>query len=234
LESRVRTVYGMLSADMSDYEKQQLVQFQTNAFHARTQNRFRAVEGRIDQMGINLENQNQVCASHGNTVEGSITESRRGQCDFQPYRVEYNQVLGRQRMSINTQVDFHQYLVDTGRLVVGPKTGPACAQEILRRYHNAVLPEEYGLTGAYGLSKPFCVNTVAQATVSAGQCQFQVGVEDFMRVQTTLSIAFGGDVSENELQRRCDELAACFQHSTLSCANSGFCPAPGTVSRSTR
>jgi hypothetical protein len=234
LESRVRTSFGLLHADMNDYEKRQLVQHQVNAFHQSTQNRFRAVGGRIDQMGITFENQEAICASHGNSVQGSIVHSRRGQCEFQPYRVQWNQVLGRTRMSINTEVSFHQYLMDTGRLVVGPKTGPACAREILEKYHNAVLPEEYGLTNAYGISKPFCVNTVGTASISGGQCVFQVGVEDFMRVPSTLRIAFGGELSDNDLQRRCDELAACFGHTSLNCSNSGFCPAPGTVSRSTR
>lgn len=125
----------------------------------------------------------------------------------------------------------------SGRLPRGPKPGPACVKQILTNYGTSVVPESYDLSPDFirGIKQSFCVESVGSITRTGSgtnrECTFVARVRDFMQAQTELTLNFGTETLSSETEDRCDEMARCFAHASLSCAQANFCRAPGLIER---
>lgn len=225
-------VFTSVTCETTARPWQQEIARQATEFHRATGERLRVVPGSAAQMGITLADPVQTCQrTYARGSQGSLRTPQVGECDFQPWEPRWGSPAPLMDESMI------MYLILTGRYREGERSGPACVQEILRKYASAVVRPEYQLGELINHMKlPFCVEgvepVVSRSTALGTVCEVRARTRDMLQTPTTLRIQRGSDgATEATVRAQCDELARCFAHEELSCARANFCPAPGTTSR---
>lgn len=190
-------------------------------FHEQSQRRFTVESTNTPHPSTQVRNPQVTCQSRA--AQGSLAATEMMSCD---YDFLANGVS-------RDNIEMETFLMLTGRAELQPKTGPACVQNILTKYAPSVVAAEYRLGDRLNMIKrPFCVANVGTITRTQSGCNFQVQTRDMLQVPVELSINL--DSEGGSSTDRCQELADCFAHRELSCETANFCPAPGTIQRSTR
>ncbi len=227
--ARAVLVYSEITCETTDSAWQQSMVRDVEAYHRRTGNRFRVTSGTVEQLGGQLADPRRTCAGHDRAASGAVLEARVGECDFIPW-------VHRGPISDLLPNDLTTYGVLTGRLERGNPTRTLRTRQLLAKYHHAVVRQEYGIPAGLIDGQAFCVERVApvttRATSGGPQCAVEVTVRDFLQAPTTLRLSLGAEGTA-EVGSTCAALARDFAAPDFSCAQAGFCPAPGTLERRT-